>query len=74
MWLTKTCRVTPSVENFVRVGGIHYEQKTISVRGPDGHFAEMEPQYGCHTFAFQQNCLNPIAASKNKWPEDWAFY
>ena len=53
MWLSKTCRIAPTPENFARVMRVHYQPKTISVRESDGKSTEMEPQYGCYTFAFQ---------------------
>ena len=56
------------------VSRIHYRPKTISIRGPDGQSTEVEPQYGCYTFAFQQSFPSPVTTSKNKWPRDWASY
>jgi len=53
MWLSKTCHTALTPENFTRVMRVHYQPKTIFVRGSDGKSAEMEPQYGCYTFAFQ---------------------
>ena len=53
MWLSKTCRIAPTPENFARVMRVHYQPKTIFVRGSDGKSMEMELQYGCYTFAFQ---------------------
>ena len=74
MWLAKTCRVPPMVENFARVSRIHYQPKTIMLRGSDGQSTEVEPQYGCYTFAFRQSAPSPVSASKNKWTGDWASY
>ena len=31
MWLSKTCRITPTPENFARVMRVHYQPKTIFV-------------------------------------------
>jgi hypothetical protein len=62
------------VENFARVSRIHYQPKTIVIRGSDGQSTEVEPQYGCYTFAFQPTAPSPIAASKNKWTGDWALF
>jgi hypothetical protein len=31
MWLLKTCRITPTPENFARVMRVHYQPKTISI-------------------------------------------
>ena len=42
--------------------------------GSDGVSTEMEPQYGCYTFAFQQTAPSPVGASKNKWPGDWSSF
>ena len=53
MWLAKTCQVASTVENFARVRRVHYQLKTIMIRGFDGQSTEVEPQYGCYTFAFQ---------------------
>jgi len=74
MWLSKTCHLAPTSENFARVMRVHYQPKSISVRGSDGTSTEMEPQYGCYTFAFQQTAPSPIGASKNKWPGDWSSF
>ena len=74
MWLSKTCRIAPTPENFARVMRVHYQPKTISVRGSDGKSTEMEPQYGCYTFAFQQTAPSPVGASKNMWPGDWSSF
>ena len=74
MWQTKTCGVTSSVENFAQVSYVHYQQKTIAIRGSDGSSTKAKPQYGCYTFAFYPNAPSPVAASKNKWPGDWASY
>ena len=71
MWLAKTCRIAPTLENFARVSRIHYQPKTIVIRGPDGKAAEVEPQYGCYTFAFRQTAPSPIPAYQNKWPAEW---
>ena len=49
MWLLNTCRLAPTPENFARVMRVHYQPKSISVRGSDGISMEMEPQYGCHS-------------------------
>ena len=35
---------------------------------------EMEPQYGCYTFAFQHTAPSSVGASKNKWPGDWSSF
>ena len=43
MWLSKTCRIAPTPENFARVMRVHYQPKTIFVRGSDGKSTEMEP-------------------------------
>jgi hypothetical protein len=74
MWLSKTCRLAPTPENFARVMRVHYQPKSISVRGSDGVSMEMEPQYGCYTFAFQHTAPSPVGASKNKWPGDWSSF
>jgi len=66
MWLSKTCRLAPTPENFARVMRVHHQPKSISVRGSDGISTEMEPQYGCYTFAFQHTAPSPVGASKNK--------
>ena len=60
MWLSKTCRITPTLENFARVMRVHYQPKTIFVRGPNGKSLEVEPQYGCYTFAFQSTIRCPL--------------
>jgi len=64
MRLAKTCRIAPIVENFAWVSRVHYQPKTIVIRGSDGQSTEVDPQYGCYTFAFQQTTPSPIAASK----------
>ena len=74
MWLSKTCRIAPNPENFDWGMRVHYQLKTIFVRGSDGKSTEMEPQYGCYTFAFQQTTPSPIGALKNKWPGDWSSF
>ena len=74
MWLTKTRRIAPTPENFARVMRIHYLPKPIFLRGADGKSTEVEPQYGCYTFAFQQTAPSPVGVSKNKWPRDWASF
>jgi len=43
MWLSKTCCITPNPENFAWVMRVHYQLKTIFVRGSDGKSTEMEP-------------------------------
>jgi len=43
MWLSKTGRITPTPENFAQVMRVHYQPKTIFVRGTDGKSTEMEP-------------------------------
>ena len=53
---------------------VHYQPKTIFVRGPDGKSIEVEPQYGCYAFAFQQRAMSPVGASKNKWSGEWASF
>ena len=53
---------------------VHYQPKSISVRGSDGTSTEMEPQYGCYTFAFQQTAPSPVGALKNKWSGDWSSF
>ena len=72
MWLVKTCYVSPTVENFARVSRVHYQPKTIMIRGSDGQSTNVEPLHGCYTFAFQMTAPGPVAASKNKWSGDWA--
>ena len=52
MWLSKTCRITPTPENFALVMRVHYQPKAIFVCGQDGKSTEVVPQYGCYTFAF----------------------
>jgi len=53
---------------------VHYQPKSISIHGSDGISMEMEPQYGCYTFAFQHTAPSPVGASKNKWPGDWSSF
>ena len=60
----------PTPENFTRVMRVHYQPKSMFVCGFDGKSTEMEPQYECYTFAFQQTAPSPVGASKNKWPGD----
>ena len=43
MWLSKTCCIAPNPENFAWVMRVHYQLKTIFVRGSDGKSTEMEP-------------------------------
>jgi len=43
IWLSKTCCITPNLENFAWVMRVHYQLKTIFVRGSDGKSTEMEP-------------------------------
>ena len=43
MWLSKTCRIAPNPENFDWGMRVHYQLKTIFVRGSDGKSTEMEP-------------------------------
>jgi hypothetical protein len=74
MWLSKTCHLVPTPENFTRVMWVHYQPKSISVCGSDGVSTEMEPQYLCYTFAFQHTAHSPVEASKNKWPGDWSSF
>ena len=74
MWLSKTCRIVLTPENFAGVMRVHYQPKTIFVRGSDSMSAKLEPQYGCYTFAFQQTAPSPVGASKNKWPRDWSSF
>ena len=74
MWLAKTCRVASTVENFARVSRIYYQLKTIMIRGSNGQSTEVEPQYGCYTFAFQRTAPSLVSASKNKWTGDWACF
>ena len=62
MWLWKTCHLAPTPENFARVMRVHYQPKSISVRGSDGVSSKMEPQYGCYTFAFQHTAPSPVGA------------
>ena len=66
MWLSKTCRIALTPENFARVMRVHYQPKTIFVWGPDGKSTEVEPQYGCYTFAFLPIAPSPVGVSKNK--------
>jgi len=74
MWLSKTCRLTPTPDNFARVMRVHYQPKTIFLRGSNGKSTEMEPQYGCYTFVFQQTAPSLMGVSKNKWPGDWSSF
>jgi hypothetical protein len=43
MWLAKTCRIAPTVENFAWVSRVHYQPKTIVIRGSDGQSTEVDP-------------------------------
>ena len=43
MWLSKTCRIAPTLENFARVMRFHYQPKTIFVQGSDGKSTKIEP-------------------------------
>jgi hypothetical protein len=70
MWLSKTCKVTPSAEGFARAFGVHYQPKKISVQSSGGAEILAIPQYGCYTFAFHKNLSCLVAASKNKWAND----
>src|SRR6185312_2029267 len=74
MWLSKTCLIAPTHEIFARVMQFHYQRKTIFVRGFDEKSTEMETQYGCYTFAFQQTAPSPVGASNYKWPGDWSSF
>jgi len=74
MWLAKTCRLSPSAEGFARAFRVHYQPKKISVQSAGGAEISAIPQYGCYTFAFHKNLPCPVAASKNKWANDWSSY
>ena len=74
MWLAKTCRLFPSAEVFARAFRVHYQPKKISVQSAGGAEISAIPQYGCYTFAFHKNLPCPVAASKNKWANDWSSY
>ena len=43
MWLSKMCCLVPTPDNFARVMRVHYQLKTIFVRGSDGKSTKMEP-------------------------------
>jgi hypothetical protein len=74
MWLAKTCQLVPSAEGFARAFRVHYQPKKISVQSSGGAEISAIPQYGCYTFAFHENLSCPVAASKNKWANDWSSH
>ena len=55
MWLSKTCKVTPSAEGFARAFRVHYQLKKISIQSSGGVEISAIPQYGCYTFTFHKN-------------------
>ena len=74
MWLAKTCRLAPSAEGFARAFRVHYQPMKISVQSSGGAEISAIPQYDCYTFAFHKNLPCPVAASKNKWANDWSSH
>jgi hypothetical protein len=74
MWLAKTCRLSPSAEDFAHALRVHYQPKRISAQSTGGAEISAIPQYGCYTIAFHKNLPCPVAASKNKWANDWSSY
>ena len=74
MWLAKTCLLSLSTEGFARAFRVHYQQKKISVQSSGSVEISAIPQYGCYTFAFPKNLPCPVAASKNKWANDWSSH
>ena len=74
MWLAKTCRLAPSAEGFAHAFRVHYQPKKISVQSSGGAEISAIPQYGCYTFAFHKILPSPVAASKNKWANDWSSH
>ena len=57
MWLSKTCRLSPSAEGFAHAFRVHYQPKRISVQSTGGAEISAIPQYGCYTFAFHKNLI-----------------
>ena len=43
MWLTKTCRLTPSAEGFACVFRYHFQLKTVLMHAGDDEGSEAEP-------------------------------
>jgi hypothetical protein len=51
-WLSKTCRIQPSAENFTFIHRVHHQPKYIAVMTSDGTEGEAEAQYGYYNFTY----------------------
>ena len=74
MWLAKTFLLAPSAEGFACASRVHYQPKKISVQSSGGAEISAISQDGCYTFDFHNNLPCPVAASKNKWANDWSSH